>query len=88
MTTKVADPVIEVHDLTVSYQRKPALWGVDFHCLQVCLQVSLVRMAQEKYFDQSNDGDWYQATADTCVCSTVRSMKCGEGGLCATTWNR
>ena len=30
MTTKVADPVIEVHDLTVSYQRKPALWGVDF----------------------------------------------------------
>jgi manganese/zinc/iron transport system ATP- binding protein len=30
MTTPVADPVLEVHDLTVSYARKPALWDVDF----------------------------------------------------------
>jgi manganese/zinc/iron transport system ATP- binding protein len=30
MTIRAEHPVIEVHDLTVSYQRKPALWGVDF----------------------------------------------------------
>ena len=24
------NPVIEVHDLTVSYDKKPVLWGVDF----------------------------------------------------------
>ncbi len=24
------DPVIEVHDLTVSYDKKPVLWGIDF----------------------------------------------------------
>ena len=23
-------PAIEVHDVTVSYNRKPALWGIDF----------------------------------------------------------
>ncbi|HCK23039.1 MAG TPA: manganese ABC transporter ATP-binding protein [Bacteroidetes bacterium] len=30
MTIRAEHPVIEAHDLTVSYQRKPALWGVDF----------------------------------------------------------
>lgn len=30
MTRQPEHPAIEVHDLTVSYQRKPALWGVDF----------------------------------------------------------
>lgn len=28
--TQVEDAVLEVHDLTVSYDRKPVLWGVDF----------------------------------------------------------
>lgn len=27
---EVQDPAIEVHDLTVSYDKKPVLWGVDF----------------------------------------------------------
>lgn len=30
MIRQVSNPVVEVHDLTVSYQRKPVLWGVDF----------------------------------------------------------
>lgn len=30
MIKQVADPVLEVHDLTVSYSRKPVLWGIDF----------------------------------------------------------
>ena len=28
--TEVDNPAIEVHDLTVSYDKKPVLWGVDF----------------------------------------------------------
>jgi len=30
MTTSVPEPALEVHDLTVTYQRKPALWDIDF----------------------------------------------------------
>lgn len=30
MITQVDNPAIEVHDLTVSYDRKPVLWNVDF----------------------------------------------------------
>jgi manganese/zinc/iron transport system ATP- binding protein len=30
MSTAVPDPALEVHDLTVVYRRKPALWSVDF----------------------------------------------------------
>ncbi len=30
MNIQVKDPVIEVHDLTVSYDRKPVLWDIDF----------------------------------------------------------
>ncbi len=30
MIIQAENPVIEVHDLTVSYDRKPVLWGVDF----------------------------------------------------------
>src|SRR5690606_17689430 len=30
MIIHTQDPVLEVHDLTVSYSRKPVLWGVDF----------------------------------------------------------
>jgi manganese/zinc/iron transport system ATP- binding protein len=29
MVTQVPNPIIEVHDLTVSYHRKPVLWGID-----------------------------------------------------------
>jgi manganese/zinc/iron transport system ATP- binding protein len=29
MIIHVDDPVVEVHDLTVSYNRKPVLWGID-----------------------------------------------------------
>lgn len=29
MIQQVENPVVEVHDLTVSYDRKPVLWGVD-----------------------------------------------------------
>lgn len=30
MIEHVDNPILEVHDLTVSYSRKPVLWGVDF----------------------------------------------------------
>lgn len=30
MNNQINNPVLEVHDLTVSYSSKPALWGVDF----------------------------------------------------------
>ncbi len=30
MIEEVKDPVIEVHDMTVTYNRKPALWNADF----------------------------------------------------------
>lgn len=30
MIEKTETPVLEVHDLTVSYDKKPVLWGVDF----------------------------------------------------------
>ena len=30
MITNVENPALEVHDLTVSYDKKPVLWGVDF----------------------------------------------------------
>lgn len=30
MITQVVEPILEVHDLTVSYDKKPVLWGVDF----------------------------------------------------------
>lgn len=29
MNIQVNDPILEVHDLTVSYNRKPVLWGID-----------------------------------------------------------
>jgi manganese/zinc/iron transport system ATP- binding protein len=30
MNIQIDKPIIEVHDLTVSYDKKPVLWGVDF----------------------------------------------------------
>jgi manganese/zinc/iron transport system ATP- binding protein len=30
MIIDVKNPVIEIHDLTVSYNKKPVLWGIDF----------------------------------------------------------
>lgn len=30
MIIQAQNPILEVHDLTVSYDRKPVLWGVDF----------------------------------------------------------
>ena len=30
MKVTVENPILEVHDLTVSYNKKPVLWGVDF----------------------------------------------------------
>jgi len=29
MNIQINDPILEIHDLTVSYSRKPVLWGVD-----------------------------------------------------------
>ena len=29
MNIHAEDPIIEVHDLTVSYSQKPVLWGID-----------------------------------------------------------
>lgn len=37
MITHVDNPVLEVHDLTVSYSRKPVLWGVDFTLPPGCI---------------------------------------------------
>ena len=30
MITQVENPILEVHNLTISYERKPVLWNVDF----------------------------------------------------------
>ena len=30
MIIQVENPILEVHDLTVSYDKKPVLWGIDF----------------------------------------------------------
>jgi len=30
MIVQAKEPILEVHDLTVSYARKPVLWGIDF----------------------------------------------------------
>ncbi|GAB4245441.1 MAG: manganese ABC transporter ATP-binding protein MntB [Ekhidna sp.] len=30
MITQVQNPALEIHDLTVSYDKKPVLWGIDF----------------------------------------------------------
>jgi len=37
MIRHVAEPILEVHDLTVSYSRKPVLWGVDFTLPAGCI---------------------------------------------------
>lgn len=37
MITHVENPILEVHDLTVSYNRKPVLWGVDFTLPKGCI---------------------------------------------------
>ncbi len=37
MIIQVQNPAIEVHDLTVSYDKKPVLWGIDFTLPQGCL---------------------------------------------------
>ena len=29
MVSQIANPIVEVHDLTISYHRKPVLWGID-----------------------------------------------------------
>src|SRR4051812_22968865 len=29
MIEQVSDPIVEIHDLTVSYNKKPVLWGID-----------------------------------------------------------
>jgi len=31
MIIQVDNPVLEIHDLTVSYNKKPVLWGIDFN---------------------------------------------------------
>ena len=30
MSTTLQNPLLEVHDLTVTYRKKPALWDIDF----------------------------------------------------------
>ncbi|HXH18830.1 MAG TPA: ABC transporter ATP-binding protein, partial [Chitinophagales bacterium] len=37
MIIQVKNPILEVHDLTVSYDRKPVLWDVDFTLPEGCL---------------------------------------------------
>ena len=37
MIVHTQDPILEVHDLTVSYARKPVLWGVDFTLPAGCI---------------------------------------------------
>lgn len=37
MIEQVQDPALEVHDLTVSYSRKPVLWGIDFTLPKGCI---------------------------------------------------
>lgn len=37
MIIHAQEPIVEVHDLTVSYSRKPVLWGVDFTLPSGCI---------------------------------------------------
>lgn len=37
MKEDILDPVLEVHDLTVSYSRKPVLWDIDFSLPKGCI---------------------------------------------------
>ena len=37
MITHTQEPILEVHDLTVTYGRKPVLWGVDFTLPAGCI---------------------------------------------------
>ena len=37
MIIHTQEPILEVHDLTVSYSRKPVLWGVDFTLPTGCI---------------------------------------------------
>ncbi|WP_257670282.1 metal ABC transporter ATP-binding protein [Parapedobacter tibetensis] len=37
MIIHAKEPVLEVHDLTVSYSRKPVLWGIDFTLPSGCI---------------------------------------------------
>jgi manganese/zinc/iron transport system ATP- binding protein len=34
MNTSIENPALEIHDLTVSYDRKPVLWGIDLYVPQ------------------------------------------------------
>jgi len=37
MIIHTQEPILEVHDLTVSYSRKPVLWGIDFTLPSGCI---------------------------------------------------
>lgn len=37
MNEDITDPILEVHDLTVSYSRKPVLWDIDFSLPKGCI---------------------------------------------------
>lgn len=37
MNENITDPILEVHDLTVSYSRKPVLWDIDFSLPKGCI---------------------------------------------------
>src|SRR5690606_24069066 len=37
MIIHTQEPILEVHDLTVTYGRKPVLWGVDFTLPAGCI---------------------------------------------------
>ena len=41
-------PILDVHDVTVAYHRKPVLWDVDLTLTEPCLLASSVPTGREK----------------------------------------
>jgi len=57
MITQVKTPILEIHDLTVSYDQSPVLWNVDLSLPSGKLIGILGPNGAGKfYFDQSNYG--------------------------------
>ncbi len=53
---QVAHPMLEWHDLTVAYGRRPVLWNVDFEIQDPCLFGSLGPMVQKEHAAQGKFG--------------------------------
>ena len=56
MKIQAEHPILEVHDLTVSYNKKPVLWGVDFTLPKGVLVGIIGPNGRKIYPHQNNHG--------------------------------